>query len=237
VIERTTTIEQNIERVRGRIEKAASTAGRDPATVRLVAISKNFPVTDLEIAYRCGQVSFGENRVQELQEKWKDSLHFDMEIDWHFVGVLQRNKVRFVIGNVSLIHSVGSCRLIRTIERLAARDDIVQDVLLQVNISGEETKQGFEPDQVEDVLRHSHEFPHVRVCGLMTMAPHFEDPEKTRPVFRQLRELRDQLISLGIASDLSELSMGMTNDFEQAIEEGATIVRIGSAIFGARYEC
>jgi hypothetical protein len=214
---------------------AAEVVGRNPNDVRLIAVSKNFPVSDLEEAYRCGQVSFGENRVQELQEKWRGSAHLDIEIDWHFVGMLQRNKVRFIIGKVSLIHSVGSIRLIRTIERLAAQEDIVQDVLLQVNISGEETKQGFDPEQVEDALLQCCECPHVRVRGFMTMAPHYEDPEKARPVFSQLRELRDKLIFHRIAPDLSELSMGMTNDFEVAIEEGATMIRIGSAIFGDRY--
>ena len=214
---------------------AAEVVGRSPNDVRLIAVSKNFPVSALEESYRCGQVSFGENRVQELQEKWRGSAHLDIEIDWHFVGMLQRNKVRFIIGKVSLIHSVGSIRLIRTIERLAAQEDIVQDVLLQVNISGEETKQGFDPEQVEDALLQCCECPHVRVRGFMTMAPHYEDPEKARPVFSQLRELRDKLIFHGIAPDLSELSMGMTNDFEVAIEEGATMIRIGSAIFGDRY--
>lgn len=215
--------------------RAAAAVGRDPADIQLVAVSKNFPVSDLEIAYRCGQVSFGENRVQELQEKWTDSAHLDMEIDWHFIGMLQRNKVRFIVGKVSLIHSVGSVRLMSTIERLALREHVVQDVLLQVNVSGEETKQGFEPEEMEMLLSRCHEFPHIRVRGLMTMAPHFEDPEKTRPVFRQLRELRDRMVSSGIVHELPELSMGMTNDFEQAIEEGATIIRVGSALFGSRY--
>jgi pyridoxal phosphate enzyme (YggS family) len=235
VTDRKTLIEQNIIRIRERMAVAAEVVGRNPNDVRLIAVSKNFPVSDLEEAYRCGQVSFGENRVQELQEKWRGSAHLDIEIDWHFVGMLQRNKVRFIIGKVSLIHSVGSIRLIRTIERLAAQEDIVQDVLLQVNISGEETKQGFDPEQVEDALLQCCECPHVRVRGFMTMAPHYEDPEKARPVFSQLRELRDKLIFHGIAPDLSELSMGMTNDFEVAIEEGATMIRIGSAIFGDRY--
>jgi pyridoxal phosphate enzyme (YggS family) len=229
-------IEQNIIRIRERMARAAQAVGRNPNDVRLIAVSKNFPVSDLEKAYRCGQVSFGENRVQELQEKWKGSAHLDIEIDWHYVGMLQRNKVRFIIGKVSLIHSVGSIRLMRTIERLAAREDIVQDVLLQVNVSGEETKQGFDPEQVEDTLLQCRECPHVRVHGLMTMAPYYEDPEKARPVFSQLRELRDRLISRGIVPDLPELSRGMTNDFEEAIEEGATMIRIGSAIFGNRYE-
>ncbi len=233
--DRKTLIEQNIIRIRERMAVAAEVVGRNPNDVRLIAVSKNFPVSDLEEAYRCGQVSFGENRVQELQEKWRGSAHLDIEIDWHFVGMLQRNKVRFIIGKVSLIHSVGSIRLIRTIERLAAQEDIVQDVLLQVNISGEETKQGFDPEQVEDALLQCCECPHVRVRGFMTMAPHYEDPEKARPVFSQLRELRDKLIFHRIAPDLSELSMGMTNDFEVAIEEGATMIRIGSAIFGDRY--
>ncbi|HHX20052.1 MAG TPA: YggS family pyridoxal phosphate-dependent enzyme [Clostridiaceae bacterium] len=236
VNERTDFIRQNIERVRERLVKAANTSGRDPADVQLIAISKNFPVSDLEKAYRCGQISFGENRVQELQQKWIESAHLDMDIDWHYVGMLQRNKVRFIIGRVSLIHSVGSLRLMRTIERLAARDEVVQDVLLQVNVSGEETKQGFEPDEVEGALMQCLEFSHIRVRGLMTMAPHYEDPEETRPVFRQLRELRDRLIARDVVRDLPELSMGMTNDFEQAIEEGATIIRVGSAIFGSRYE-
>ncbi len=235
VTDRTTFIEQNIERVRARMANAAEASGRDPADIQLLAISKNFPVSDLEKAYRFGQVAFGENRVQELQQKWIDSAHLDIDVDWHFVGMLQRNKVRFIIGKVSLIHSIGSLRLMRVVERLADREEVVQDVLLQVNVSGEQTKQGFEPDEVEDVLLQCRDFPHVRVRGLMTMAPHYEDPEKTRPVFRQLRELRDRLISQGVVRDLPELSMGMTNDFEQAIEEGATIIRVGSAIFGSRY--
>lgn len=215
--------------------RAAESSGREPSAIQLIAISKNFPMSDIEIAYRYGQLSFGENKVQELQNKWTSSAHLGAEIDWHFVGALQRNKVRFIIGKVSLIHSVGSRRLMDTIERLAEREELVQDVLLQVNVSGEETKQGFEPGQVEEMLLQLHKYPHVRVRGLMTMAPHCEDPEETRPVFRRLCELRDEMISRGAVHDLPELSMGMTNDFEQAIEEGATIIRVGSALFGHRY--
>ncbi len=227
-------IEQNLKYLREKINEAATLAGRDSDDIKLVAVSKNFPVSDLQIAYELGQRSFGENRVQELTAKVVEVANLDLKPDWHLIGTLQRNKVRFVVGQVSLIHSIDSIRLIKTVERLAAREEIIQDVLLQVNISGELTKQGFDADEARDILLRCQEFPHVRVRGLMTMAPHYEDPEQTIPVFRALRELRDGFIEQGIASDLPELSMGMTNDFAQAIREGATIVRIGSAIFGDR---
>ncbi|HNZ63617.1 MAG TPA: YggS family pyridoxal phosphate-dependent enzyme [Bacillota bacterium] len=227
-------IEQNIRRVRAGIEEAAVRTGRDTAGVKLIAVSKNFPAEDVAIAYRCGLKSFGENRVQELMEKKGRVSDAGIEADWHLIGTLQRNKARFVTGQVSLIHSVDSERLMRTIEMLAAKAGIVQDILLQVNVSGELTKQGFEPAETEEILRRTGELDHIRVCGLMTMAPYYENPDKARHVFGGLRALRDRLAALGIAGELPELSMGMSNDFIQAINEGATIVRVGSAIFGER---
>ena len=216
------------------VKTLAAASGRAADAIRLVAVSKNFPMEDIEAARSVGQLDFGENRVQELEGKLREALSRSLELNWHMIGHLQTNKVRQVVGRVALIHSLDRRRLLNAVEREAKKRDLVQDVLLQVNVSGEETKGGFTEKEAEDVIRERHNFPHVRILGLMTMAPFFDDPEDAQPVFKTLRELRDRLRDTYDMPELTELSMGMTNDYPQAIREGATILRVGSAIFGSR---
>lgn len=231
--DRSQEIGRNLELVLESMETAARQHGRDPGSVRLVAVTKNFPVSDLEAAFLHGQQVFGENRVQELVAK-AAGLDSVMDCEWHMIGTLQTNKVKFLTGLVSLIHSVDSLRLLETIQRHAGRRGLVQELLLQVNVSGEESKHGFEPAELDALLEKREAHANVRIRGLMTMAPFYQDPERARPIFSKLRDLRDQLAGRHGMPELTELSMGMTGDFRQAIAEGATLVRIGSAIFGQR---
>ncbi|NLA71379.1 MAG: YggS family pyridoxal phosphate-dependent enzyme [Clostridiaceae bacterium] len=228
-------IENNLDSLREAIDVAAIAAGRDPVSIKLVAVTKSHPLSDIEIALSHGQQTLGENRVQELTEKIEATKEHGLACEWHMIGTLQTNKVRFIVGEVALIHSVDRIRLLRAIEKYASQQGIVQDVLLQVNVSGESSKHGFGPENLGHVLEHQQDFPHIRIMGLMTMAPHFEDPEQTRPVFARLRQLRDELAVKYNSPQLTELSMGMTNDYIQAVGEGATLVRGGSAIFGQQY--
>ncbi len=194
----------------------------------IVAVTKTVGLEDIRQALDAGIVDFGENRVQEFLGKHG----LFPGVRWHFIGTLQTNKVKDVVGRTHLIHSVDSMRLLREIARRAREMDVVQDVLLQVNVAGELAKHGFEPGDLRDVLLEVSREPGVQVRGLMTMAP-FHRPEEVRWVFRGLRELRDSLKEMPINGvELDELSMGMTNDYRVAVEEGATIVRVGRAIFG-----
>lgn len=222
-------VARNLESVRERIGHAATRAGRDSREVTLVAVSKGRPLEMIQEAAQAGQRVFGENRAQELRDKI-DRLAVDLE--WHFIGHLQRNKVNMVIGKVALVHSVDSRRLLEAVASRAEELEIVQDILLQVNVSGEESKYGMEEEGMEGMLEAALALPAVRVRGLMTIAP-LEAEEKTRPCFRRLRELRDALARDFSPLDLGILSMGMTQDFEVALEEGANMVRIGTAIFAA----
>lgn len=222
-------VARNLESVRERIEHAASRTGRDPREVTLVAVSKGRSLEMIHEAAQAGQRVFGENRAQELRDKI-DRLAVDLE--WHFIGHLQRNKVNMVIGKAALVHSVDSRRLLEAVASRAEELEIVQDILLQVNVSGEESKYGMEEEGMEGMLEAALALPAVRVRGLMTIAP-LEAEEKTRPCFRRLRELRDVLARDFSPLDLGILSMGMTQDFEVALEEGANMVRIGTAIFAA----
>jgi hypothetical protein len=218
-----------LDAVRLRIAQAAARAGRDPGSIRLVAVSKLFPHSAVQAAIARGQQDFGENRIQEALDKVEA---FRDVARWHWIGHLQRNKINQAVGVFDLIHSLDSLRLLEEMEKRAAKLDVVQDVLLQFNVSGEQSKGGFEPDGADSALDALAAAPHLRARGLMTMAPYSENPEDARPYFRRLRELRGQM-ALRLPS-LVELSMGMSGDFEAAIEEGATIVRVGSAIFGER---
>lgn len=230
---RSEVIGRNLHDLLQSIEAVARESGRDPGSVRLVAVTKNFPAGDVEAAYFHGQHVFGENRVQELAAKAAE-LAPRIDCQWHMIGTLQTNKVKYLTGLVSLIHSVDSVKLLEIIQGRAERMGLAQGVLLQVNVSGEDTKHGFEPSGLDALLEGREKFPHVRIQGLMTMAPYYQDPELARPVFARLRELRDRLAADHAMPELSELSMGMTGDYRQAIAEGATLVRIGSAIFGQR---
>jgi len=214
--------------VRKRVVDAADCVGRDPEDVTIVAVSKTVGPEDVRLAIAAGARDFGENRAQEFVTK--QALF--PEARWHFIGTLQTNKVGMVVGKAALIHSVDSIKLLQAIDRRAAAIAVVQPVLLEVNVSGEDSKHGFAPERVEEALRAASEMENVEVKGLMTMAP-FTKPEKVRPVFRALHRLFAQCAGMRFTRvDLTELSMGMTNDFTVGVEEGATIVRVGRAIFG-----
>lgn len=221
-------IAARFESIRRQVADAADVAGRDPADVAIVAVTKTVGIEEIRSAVEAGLCDFGENRVQEFLGKY--GLFPDVR--WHFIGTLQTNKVKDVVGKASLIHSVDSVRLLDEIQRRADAADVVQPVLLQVNVSGEASKHGFEVDEVREALVESSAMPNVTVRGLMTMAP-FGRPEDARWVFRELKELRDSLREMPLNGvELDELSMGMTNDFRVAVEEGSTLVRVGRAIFG-----
>jgi len=216
------------EAVRRQVADAADIAGRDPSDVRIVAVTKTVGLDEIAQAVEAGVCDFGENRVQEFLGKYG----LFPTVDWHFIGTLQTNKVKDVVRRACLIHSVDSLRLLDEIDRRAGQAGVVQRVLLQVNVSGEASKHGFEPGELRDALVEASRLDHVEVRGLMTMAP-FGRPEDSRWVFRELKELRDSLREMPLNGvELDELSMGMTNDFKVAVEEGSTIVRIGRALFG-----
>jgi len=225
------TIGENLERVFERIKSSAERVGRNPNEITLVAVSKTFPPEIMRIAYELGLRNFGENRAQEARNK--SEVLKDLNIIWHFIGRLQRNKVKYVVKFSELIHSVDSLELLFEIDKRSEKIGKVQNILLEVNVSGEETKGGIEPEEVEKMVEEALKFENIKFKGFMTMAPFVEDPQEVRWVFRKLREIRDS-ISKKYGLENLELSMGMSNDFEVAIEEGATIVRIGTAIFGRR---
>ena len=206
--------------------------GTLPEYVTLVAVSKTHPAGAIREAYDAGHRIFGESRPQELREKY-DVLPKDIE--WHMIGHLQRNKVRQVIGKAVLIHSVDSLRLAEQIEADAAKRDLSVDILLEVNVAREESKYGFFLEEVEEALLQIREFPHITVKGLMTIAPFVEDPEENRDIFKKLYQLFIDIKSKNIDNGtMNVLSMGMTGDYQVAIEEGSTMIRVGTGIFGAR---
>jgi len=228
-----TEISNNLSTVNARIQKACEEAGRDPGEVTLVAISKTMPVEDIRTALEAGQVHFGENRAKELQDKM-DTME-EEAIQWHMVGPLQTNKIKYMVERVNWIESVPKKKTIREIEKRASRIDRVIDTLIQVNISGEDQKSGCEPEDLKGILEYARGKEHVRIRGLMGIASLVEDPEEVRPEFRMLRELLEEHRSFnGGNIRLDQLSMGMTNDLEVAIQEGSTMVRVGRAIFGER---
>jgi PLP dependent protein len=223
-----TPIASRYEAVRRQVHDAADVSGRGPGEVTIVVVTKTVGIPEIRMAMDAGARDFGENRVQEFLGKY--GLFPD--VAWHFIGSLQTNKVKDVIGRACLIHSVDSGHLLAEIGRRAEQAGVVQPVLLQVNVSGEGSKHGFACDDVREALVEASRLPSVAVRGLMTMAP-FGRPEDSRWVFRELRELRDSLREMPLNGvELTELSMGMSNDFRVAVEEGATIVRVGGAIFG-----
>lgn len=225
-------IESNLQRVRETLAAAADRSGRSGADVRLIAVSKTYPVEDIREAVRCGVDTVGENRVQELAEKRR--LWQGPSIAWRFIGHLQSNKVRKVIECASSVDSVDSPQLAQTLSRVASEHALTLPVLLEVNTSGEESKHGVSPLQAASLLEGVlQECPALRVEGLMTVGPLTDDETEVRRAFSSLRELRDML-SGRFGCRLKELSMGMSGDYEWAVEEGSTMVRIGSAIFGKR---
>lgn len=225
-------IADNLKHINQRIASAAAKAGRDPASVCLVAVSKTKPASMIDEAALAGQHLFGENYVQELAAK---ALEVCERVEWHFIGGLQSNKVKYIAGLVSMIHSVDRLSLAQEIDRQWGRLGKVCDVLIQVNIACEATKCGITSEEVFKLVRDVAMLPNLRVKGLMTMPPFFDDPEGARPYFRELNRLAGDIAALNIPGVvMRELSMGMSGDFEVAIEEGATLVRVGSAIFGGR---
>lgn len=223
-------IADNLAAIHRRIADTAVRAGRDPGSVRLVAVSKTHPAESVVAAAAAGQSVFGESRVQEARDKIPVC---PAGLEWHFIGHLQKNKVRQALPLFSFFHSIDSAELAQSVNRIAGETGKTVEGLLEVNISGESTKHGFKPDELQAVFPSLASLPHLRIRGLMTMAPYSDSPEDARPFFRALRGLRDDLQQKhGVA--LPELSMGMSGDFEPAIEEGSTLVRVGTAIFGSR---
>jgi len=220
--------------IRDRMAAAARSAGRDPSTIRLVAVSKTFPVDAIREAYAAGQRDFGENRVQEVLQKITSAA--DLEIRWYLLGHLQTNKARKAGPAFAAIHSVDTVELLEKIDAAAAEAGRTPELLIQVDLAGETTKFGASPDDVPRLFDAAASCRAARVSGLMTLPPVPESPEDARPWFRRLRGLRDQWLAAGVpAPMLQELSMGMSADFEVAIHEGSTIVRVGTAIFGSRH--
>jgi hypothetical protein len=225
-------IAENYSSLKAAITAAARRVGRDPATVRLVGASKTVPVERLRQAVAAGLSILGENYLQEARQK---IAALDLAVSWHFIGHLQSNKALPAVKLFDLIHSVDRPSLARALDSAAAKINKVQDILLEVNLAREPTKSGVALADLEALLRTCAALPHLRVRGLMTMPPWFADPEEARPYFQTLRQARDRLQTLNLPGvEPAELSMGMSGDFEVAIEEGATLVRIGTALFGAR---
>ncbi len=226
-------IASNIEAIREQINSACIEAGRDPASVRLIAVSKTKPAELVREAFDAGQVEFGESYVQEFLEKYDDPLLEGIPIDWHFIGHLQSNKIRSIIGKVSLIHGIDKLSTAEELSKRAVQNNLQVDYLLEVNTSGEASKYGMSPDDVLSEAESLFHLPNITLRGLMTIA----SPNKimAREEFRQLRLLLESLQNIAPdPSKLTELSMGMSGDFEEAIHEGATMIRVGSAIFGWR---
>jgi len=223
-------VEKNLIFIRERIAAAAARAGREPGGVELVAVSKTFPATAVREAWHAGQAVFGESRVQEAAAKIPD---LPGALRWHFIGHLQKNKVRRALPLFDLFHGVESSELAQAMDRIAAEEGVFPRVLLEVNVAGEASKFGFKPDAIEREIDALLALPRLQIEGLMAIAPYDEDAEASRPHFRALRELRDRLAAK-TGLPFGTLSMGMSGDFEVAVEEGATLVRVGSAIFGSR---
>ena len=227
-------MKERLENIKDRIRKAAESSGRNPNSFRLVAVSKTKPADLVRQAIRAGVITLGENYIQEARDKI-NALAGE-NVSWHFIGHLQRNKAKYAVRLFDLIHSVDSIKLARELNKQAGKHDKIQNILVQVNISSEETKSGIAPHECLDLIRAIAKLDNLSVHGLMTMPPFFDQPEKARPFFASLRDLRDTIQAESIPGvSMAELSMGMTGDFETAIQEGATLVRIGTAIFGERY--
>lgn len=231
-----TQITDNLHEIQARVAAAAQRAQRDPADVTLVAVSKTKPMAAIEAAYAAGQRDFGENRLEELWQKVEQAKMLGLDaIRWHMIGTIQSRKTSQAVGPFTLVHSVDRVKIAERLSRDAMAASCVMSILLEVNVSGEESKHGFTPAGLRTELEALAALPGIKLQGLMTMAPYVEDAEATRPVFRGLYALREQLHNEWPTIALPHLSMGMTNDFEVAVEEGATLVRIGSAIFGERH--
>jgi pyridoxal phosphate enzyme (YggS family) len=225
-------IAANIAAIRARIDEACQRSGRDPQQVKLIAVSKIKPAELVEEAFAAGQQLFGENYVQEFCAK-DDQI--EVPLSWHFIGALQSNKVKYLCGRVAMIHSVDRLSLAKEIDRQWAKLDEKIDILLQINIGSEENKAGCSASDAVQLAKEISKLEHVQICGLMSLPPHCDDPEQVRPYFQRMRLLSEEIAALNLPGvRMDELSMGMSGDFEIAVEEGATLVRVGTAIFGER---
>jgi len=223
-----------LDTLRARVERACARAGRDVSAVALIGAAKTVPAARLREFLRAGLTDVGENYVQEGLAKIAELGDDARLARWHLIGALQSNKARQAVGAFALIHGVDRPSLAQALHRAAENAGLVQDVLLQVNLGGEASKSGCAPHEVENLARCCAALSHLRVQGLMCLPPYDDDAERTRPYFRQLRALRDDLVAQKLLPENAQLSMGMSDDFEIAIEEGATMIRIGTALFGAR---
>jgi len=224
------TIKNNLEIINKKIKRAVLKVNRNPEEIKLVAVTKTATTGQIEEAINAGVKIIGENRVQDAKEKYNI---LTADIEWHLIGHLQTNKAKYAVEIFDCIHSVDSIKLAQEIDKRSLQFGKIMDVLVEVNVSGEESKYGIKPEEVEPFLKEISEFPGIRVKGLMTIAPIVEDKEEVRPYFRKLRELSKEMKSKNIENiKMNYLSMGMTEDFEIAIEEGANMVRIGRGIFG-----
>ena len=225
-------LKNNYLYVEKRVEEACKRAGRKREDVTLIAVSKTKPLSMVREIHSLNVIDFGENKVQELCDKY-DKM--EEKVNWHLIGHLQRNKVKYIVDKVKMIHSVDSFRLASQIDSEAKKKNVIVDILIEVNVAGEETKYGVSVEEVSPLIVEISSLQNVRVKGLMTIAPFVENPEENRVHFRKLRQLAVDIKKKNIDNvTMNELSMGMTNDFEVAIEEGATLVRVGTAIFGER---
>ena len=225
-------ITENLKDVEARVCAACERSGRKREDVTLIAVSKTKPVEMLEEAYAYGCRYFGENKVQELCDKYEQ---LPKDLHWHLIGHLQRNKVKYIVDKVAMIHSVDSLRLAETIEKEAEKKDVVVPILIEVNVAQEESKFGLKPEEVLSFIEQIASFPHIQIKGLMTIAPYVENAEENREIFRELKKLSVDIAAKNINNvTMSVLSMGMTGDYMVAVQEGATMVRVGTGIFGAR---
>jgi len=225
-------IKYNLENIRSRVARAAEKSGRNPEDVQIIAVTKTVDIARIQRVIDEGILNLGENRVQELCEKYDN---IDRECKWHLIGHLQTNKVKYVIDRVRMIHSIDRLDLAREIQRKAEKEGRVMEVLVQVNVSGEESKFGLPPELTLDFIRGISTLHNVKVKGLMTIAPYVENPESVRSVFRNLKKIFIDIQKENIDNiDMAYLSMGMSNDFEVAVEEGSNMVRVGTSIFGER---
>lgn len=226
-------IQQNIEDILKRVEKAANKVNKTKEDIKVIAVTKTVDASTAFEAYSAGISSFGENRVQELDDKYE--ILKEHNIEWHMIGHLQKNKVKYILDKVKLIHSLDDIALAEEIEKRAAKLKQKVDVLIEINVGDEQSKFGIKTEEIYDFVKLMERFEHINVLGLMTVAPFSENPEDTRWVFKKMKEIYDNISNVEIKNvEMKYLSMGMTNDFEIAIEEGSNVVRIGTAIFGAR---
>lgn len=236
---RETEIHNNYHKLLQEINLLATELGRNPSEIRVVCVSKNYPLQDILLANKSGATEFGENRVQELQNKQFDYLGLTKEeqanhtFHWHLIGNLQRNKVKDIVGAVKLIHSVDSIRLMEQINRVSKRYSINTEILFQVNVSREDTKNGFEISELDRAVEAVLGLDNIKLRGLMTMAPHYKNAAKTEPIFAKTKELLERYKPM-VGQEFNQLSMGMSNDYRYAIAQGATLIRIGTKIFGTR---